>query len=211
MTSRIRTTLLAACLLAFASAAMAQSKDNAKDSSNSPLVTKMMAFDKNHDGKLTRDEITDPRLLRLFDEADANHDGVVTKDELAALAAKREVEFGADGGRGRGFGGPGGPGGPGGFGPRGGPGGPGGPPGGPPFGGPGFGGPPPAPGQVLPPMLQDMLNLTDDQRKQLAELQKDVDARLAKILTAEQLDQLKQMRPRGRRGGPGGPPPPEQQ
>src|SRR5205807_981798 len=34
----------------------------AKDYSNSPLVTRMMAFDKDHDGKLTRDEVTDERL-----------------------------------------------------------------------------------------------------------------------------------------------------
>jgi hypothetical protein len=39
----------------------------------------MMALDKNKDGKLTRDEVTDPRLLRLFEQADTNQDGVVTK------------------------------------------------------------------------------------------------------------------------------------
>jgi hypothetical protein len=43
------------------------------------FVKRMMAFDKNKDGKLTRDEITDKRLLRLFDRADTNKDGVVTK------------------------------------------------------------------------------------------------------------------------------------
>jgi hypothetical protein len=52
------------------------------------FVERMMAFDANHDGKLTKDEITDDRLLRLFDRADANHDGVVTKEELTALYAK---------------------------------------------------------------------------------------------------------------------------
>src|SRR5262249_21697888 len=31
-----------------------------KDYSNAPLVNRMMAFDKNKDGKLTRDEVTDP-------------------------------------------------------------------------------------------------------------------------------------------------------
>src|SRR2546423_2098392 len=54
----------------------------------SSVVTRMMAFDKNHDGKLTREEITDARLLRLFEQADANSDGVVTEEELTALAAK---------------------------------------------------------------------------------------------------------------------------
>src|SRR5438105_1729368 len=42
-------------------------------------VGRMMAFDKNNDGKLTRDEITDSRLLTLFDRADSNRDGIVTR------------------------------------------------------------------------------------------------------------------------------------
>jgi hypothetical protein len=178
------------------------SGSGAKDYSASPIVTKMMAMDKNKDGKLTRDEITDERLMRLFDESDTNKDGVVTREELISLAAKLEAEVAAGGGRG----GPGG-GGPGGF--DGGPpdGGPGGPGRGAPGGRGGFG-PPPQPGQVLPGRLQDELNLTDDQRMQVGELQKEVDARLAKILTPEQMRQMKQMRgrgpARGRNGGPGG-------
>ena len=52
------------------------------------LVSRMMAFDKNKDGKLTRDEITDTRLERMFDRADANHDGVVTREEFVTWAAK---------------------------------------------------------------------------------------------------------------------------
>src|SRR5436190_22380195 len=47
------------------------------------------------------------------------------------------------------------------------------------FGG-GFG--PPQPGQVMPTFLQEMLKLSDDQKKQVADLQKDVDAKLDKIL-----------------------------
>jgi len=173
-----------------------------KDYSTSPVFVKMMAMDKNKDGKLTKEEITDERLTRLFDEADANHDGVVTREELLALAAKLEAEVPAGSGRG----GPGGPGG--------GRGGFDGPPGGfdgPPDGGPGGqgrgrGGPPPQPGQVLPGRVQDDLNLSEDQKKQIVELQKEVDGKLAKILTAEQMGQLKQMRGRGPggRGGPGG-------
>src|SRR5208337_4032679 len=93
------------------------------------IVVRMMAFDNNHDGKLTKDEITDPRLQRLFDRADANHDGVVTKDELTALAQKMFAESGSGRGIRRGPGGPD----VGGFGP-----GPGGPGGGF-FGGPGGG------------------------------------------------------------------------
>jgi hypothetical protein len=162
------------------------------------FVDRMMAFDKNKDGKLTRDEITDKRLLRLFDRADTNKDGVVTREELEALAAK-EMQDG--GGRV-----PGGPGGPGGR--FGGPGGPGGGPGGPGgrFGGPGspggFGGPPV--GQVLPPFVRDTLEISDAQRKQLDDLQKEVDDKLAKILTDEQQKKLREIRERGP-FGPGGP------
>jgi hypothetical protein len=239
--------MCAAALLSQASAqspgpksADTTSKAGAKDYSQSSIVIRMMAFDKNHDGKLTKDEITDARLHRLFDRADVNKDGIVTKEELMALAAQLDAEFPQRGGRGGfggpggdgnpgGFGGPGGPGGPGGrgrgrFGGRGGPDGPGGPgpgdagpgrsggpgesgPGG--FGGPGGGGPgrfggPPRPGQILPPFLQEELNLSAPQKKQLEELQKEVDSRLGKILTE---DQKKQLQERRRGFGPGGPPP----
>jgi hypothetical protein len=217
--------LVLGCVAAFLSQASAQpagkkdgdsGKKKSKDYSKSSIVTKMMAFDKNKDGKLTKDEVTDPRLHRLFDRADKNKDGVVTKEELMALAAELEEESAGNdqGGKGRGPGGPGrgadyegpgdrGPGGPGGRGPGGrGPG--------------GFG--PPQPGQILPTFLQDRLKLTAAQKKELAALQKQVDAKLAKILTDEQKKQLKEMRDRGPGGrgpggpggrGPGGPPPDE--
>ncbi len=157
-----------------------------KDYSESSVVKRMMAFDKNKDGKLTRDEITDTRLLRLFDRADTNKDGVVTREELIALAAKLDEEFGEDE-RGRGPGGRG----PGGM----------------------F-----RPGQVLPPFLVERLELTADQKKKLDALQKEVDEKLAKILTKEQKAALEEMRNRGPGGrgpggrgpggrGPGGPPP----
>jgi len=165
------------------------------------IVNRMMAFDKNKDGKLTRDEITDPRLLRLFDRADVNKDGVVTREELTALAKQMAAEATEAGGQG----GPGGfgPGGKGGFGPPGkggfGPGGKG-----------GFG--LSQPGQILPPFLRDMLKLTDDQKKQLDTLQSEVDAKLATILTDAQKRRLKEMRGPGGFGPPGGrggfPPPP---
>jgi hypothetical protein len=75
---------------------------------------------------------------------------------------------------------------------KGGPGGPGGfPPGG-----------SPQAGQVLPGFLQSMLRLTDDQKKQAGDLQKEVDGRLDKLLADEQKKQLKE--PQG--FGPGGPP-----
>ncbi len=166
-----------------------------KDFSNSPIVTKMMTYAKGKDGKVKRDDVTDTRLLRLFDMADTKKEGVVTKDQLMALAAKLDEESAQEGGRGGpGGGGPGGPGGggPGGGG-RGGPGG-------------GFGGPP-QPGQLLPTFLQEQLNLTADQKKQLDALQKEFDTKLDKLLTDEQKKQLKDARENGPggRGGPGGP------
>ncbi len=143
------------------------------------FINRMMAFDKNHDAKLTRAEITDERLLDLFDRADANHDGIVTKEELTALYTREASTRQNDGPGGVGPGrGPGGPGGPGGRGGRG-----------------GFGGP--QAGQIIPGFMQDRLNLTDDQRQKLQALQKEVDAKLDTILSTEQRQQLKQ---------PGGPP-----
>jgi len=168
-------------------------KDKKKDYSDSLIVTKMMAFNKKNDGKLTKDEVTDARLHRLFDLADANKDGVVTKEELMALEAKLEAEIGQGGGPGGPGGGPGGRG-PGGGGPGGGPGG---------RGGRGPGGPP-ALGQVMPEFVQDNLKLTDDQKKQIADLQKELDAKLDKILTDDQRKQYKDMKDNPGRGGPGG-------
>ncbi|MBP3959179.1 hypothetical protein J8F10_28375 [Gemmata sp. G18] len=153
------------------------------------MVTRLMAFDKNSDGKLTKDEVTDERLKPLFERADANQKGVLTKEELTAFFTKEMANLGG--------GGPGG-GGPGGFG--------GGRPGGPGGGGPGgFGGfgPPPL-GQIMPVFLQDQLKLTDAQKKQLEAIQKDVDAKLEKLMTEEQKKTFKAMKERGP-GGPGGP------
>jgi hypothetical protein len=64
------------------------------------LVAQMLTFDKNADGKLAKDEVTDARLHRLFDRADANKDGVATKEELAALFTKEASEGGGPKGKG---------------------------------------------------------------------------------------------------------------
>jgi Spy/CpxP family protein refolding chaperone len=90
-------------------------------------------------------------------------------------------------------------------------------PGPPPGGFPGGFGPPPQPGEVLPKPLQDRLKLSAAQKQQLAELQKDLDAKLADLLTAEQNKSLSQIRqgkggigggqPGMPGGGPGGAPP----
>lgn len=92
----------------------------------------------------------------------------------------------------------------GGFGGPGGPGGPGGRPGGRP-GGPGGFGPPPRPGQVLPGPVQERLNLSADQKKQMEQMQKEVDAQLEKLFTDEQKKNLKELPQGPGRGGPGGP------
>jgi Spy/CpxP family protein refolding chaperone len=70
----------------------------------------------------------------------------------------------------------------------------------------------PQPGQILPGIFQQQLNLTPEQKKQLDELQKEVDAKLAKILTPEQRERLRDLPggfgpggfPGGGFGGPGG-------
>ena len=188
---------LAVCLCAFvASAEQPADKAAAPVSADAEaLVKKMMAFDKDGKGHLTRDDITDERLKGIFDRADANKDGVVTKAEISAFAAQETSSGEAGGGGPRGGGPP--DGGPPGSGPRGG--GPGGdgPPGG------GRGGGRGQPGQIMPAFIQDALKLTDDQKKQLADLQKEVDGKVEGLLTDDQKTQLKAMRARGP-GGQGG-------
>jgi hypothetical protein len=159
-------------------------RSTAKGAAADGIVARMMRYDKDKDGKLLKSEVTDQRLRRLFDQADADKDGTLTKEELTAFAAKEQTKSRA--------------GGPGGFGPGG---------GGP--GGPGMGRP--QPGEILPRFLRDRLELSAQQEKQIQELQKEVDGKLAKILTDDQKQQLKEMRERGPGGfgppgGPGGPP-----
>ena len=59
----------------------------------------------------------------------------------------------------------------------------------------------PAPGQIMSVSTQVILKPTPEQRKQLADLQKEVDAGLDKLLTDDQKKQLKQMRADFPRGG----------
>ncbi len=70
-------------------------------------------------------------------------------------------------------------------------------------GGPGGGGPGQGHGgfHLLPPRAMEQLNLTDDQKKQLADLETEVKAKVEKILTPDQLEKMKQMRPPMRQGG----------
>lgn len=162
----------------------------------------MECLDKNHDGELSADEIKEASASLLT--LDKDKDGTLSHEEMRPA-------FGGPGGRG-----PGGPGGPGpgrgqprgqgrppGDEPRGEPRGPGGPGGPPPEGGPRRPGKPPEIGHVLPPFAREELTLTDDQKKEIAELEAEVKAKLTKILTADQKAQLEDLLARG----PGGPPP----
>jgi len=57
--------------------------------------------------------------------------------------------------------------------------------------------------RLLPGGAREVLNLTADQEKQVAELEAEVKSKLAKILTPDQLEKLKQMRPPQGQRGPG--------
>src|SRR5207249_3180872 len=70
-------------------------------------------------------------------------------------------------------------------------------------GGPSPLGGPPAPGQIMSPFLQDRLQLSDGQKKQLEALQKEADEKLGQILTDEQKGHFKDMPDGSGRGGPG--------
>ena len=135
-------------------------------------LEKLLAMDTNGDGVLTPSEVTDPRLQAMLKVADTDSSGSVTFAELAA-AGKNAGEAGGRGMNGQGQGGQG-------------------------QGGPGQGMHPPRPGEVMPGFVQDQLQLTDAQRQQIAALQTHVDAQLAQILTAQQLQMLA--------SGPQGPP-----
>lgn len=165
-----------------------QRREASGASDASTFITRLMGFDKNNDGKLSKSEVTDNRLHALISRADGDGNGEVTKDELTALFNKESASL-SQGGRGA----------PGGAGVRDDRGNP--PQGGPGGGRAGFG--PPQPGQVLPLFLRESLNLNAEQQKQLDELQRDVDARLSRILTEAQRRQLQEQSQRGPGGGRG--------
>lgn len=69
-------------------------------------------------------------------------------------------------------------------------------------------GPPPPewnPVHLFPPDVRDSLNLTEEQEKQIDDLEKEVRGRVDKILTAQQRRILSEARPRRGPGGPDGP------
>lgn len=220
-----------ACLFALGALAGAQQPPDGgkKDSGNvDTFVERMMEFNKKKDGKLTKEELTDPRLQRLFDRADTDKSGTLTRDELVAFYEKEVAAGGAGGGKG-------GP-------PEGGKGGKGdkgkgkgdktdkgdgdkkGPPDGgddkkgPPDGGKGGKGKgdkkgPPDSGKsgkvsllrMVPAGALSELDISAEQRQQLETIHKDAEDRMMKVLTADQRKMLAEMdmpMPGGRDKGP---------
>lgn len=55
------------------------------------MVKRMMEFDKNGDGKLSKDELPE-RMQELMERADTNQDGFLTQDELKQMAERRGRE-----------------------------------------------------------------------------------------------------------------------
>jgi Spy/CpxP family protein refolding chaperone len=138
-----------------------------------PLPPLVAALDANHDGTIDAGEINNASAA--LKTLDKNSDGKLTREEL--MPARPE------GGR---------------------------PDGARPEGGLGQGGyrkhqGPPGQGgdQQRPPRAQDQLKLTDEQQKQIEAIQAETKAKMDKVLTPEQLEQIKNMRPPMRQGGPG--------
>jgi hypothetical protein len=65
------------------------------------IVERIMSFDKNKDGKVTKDELPE-RMQDLIAKGDTNKDGALDKDEIKKLATDlaRDGAFGGFGGRG---------------------------------------------------------------------------------------------------------------
>jgi Spy/CpxP family protein refolding chaperone len=61
-------------------------------------------------------------------------------------------------------------------------------------------------GRVMPPFVRDMLQLTDQQEKQIDDLEKDIKTKLLKILTPEQQQKVMEFKGPPGKGGFGPPP-----
>ena len=61
------------------------------------MVNRMMEFDKNDDGKLTKDEVSE-RMQGMLTAADKNGDGAADKEEITAMAKQRMQPGGGPGG-----------------------------------------------------------------------------------------------------------------
>ena len=63
----------------------------------------MMQFDKDGDGKLSKDELPE-RMAGMLERGDTNKDGFLSREELVALARSQMGGPGGERGRGRGRG-----------------------------------------------------------------------------------------------------------
>ena len=55
------------------------------------LIEKLKGLDANKDGKISKDEVKDERLQRLFERMDADKNGEVTKEEMEKLIGQMGV------------------------------------------------------------------------------------------------------------------------
>lgn len=67
----------------------------------SDLTDRLLGFDKNQDGRITKDELPE-RMLNLLTEGDTNQDGALDREEIRNLAARASVDDQPPGGGGRG-------------------------------------------------------------------------------------------------------------
>ena len=71
--------------------------DDVERANTDKSISSFKLLDRNHDGKLTRDELThgkrrDMVMRRLFNRIDTNHDGVITEPEARAFGIERAAD-----------------------------------------------------------------------------------------------------------------------
>ena len=71
-----------------------QEWDTVEQANTNKSISSFKLLDRNHDGKLTKDELTHGKkrdfvVRRLFNRIDTNHDGVITEDEARAFGIER--------------------------------------------------------------------------------------------------------------------------
>jgi collagen type III alpha len=61
-------------------------RDGERPANNDEVLSRVLSFDKNEDGKLTKDELPE-RMQGMIERGDSNGDGALDKEELAKIAA----------------------------------------------------------------------------------------------------------------------------